>query len=130
MESAPRGRRLADEASSSSSVAPDQRDVARACERACGVPCNLRLVGQRATQQNAAVEGAVGIAEEEAAECGGGIAFHASTVAAIAARVTAAAAQEAAAARVRSEVAAATQEAAAAQEARLDRRPLPVRRPR
>ena len=41
VESANRGRMPADQASSSSSVAPDQRDVARACERACGVPCNL-----------------------------------------------------------------------------------------
>ena len=38
VESAHRGRMTADQASSSSSVAPDQRDVARACERACGVP--------------------------------------------------------------------------------------------
>ena len=62
VESAHRGRMPADQASSSSSVAPDQRDVARACERACGVPCNLRVARQRATQQNAAVEGAVRIA--------------------------------------------------------------------
>ena len=34
VESAHRGRRPADQASSSSSVAPDQRDMARACERA------------------------------------------------------------------------------------------------
>ena len=118
-ESAHRGRMPADQASSSSSVAPDQRDVACACERACGVPCTLRVARQRATQQNAAVGGAVGIVQAEAAEWGRGIAFHASTVAAIAAGVTAAAAQEAAAARVRSEVAAAAQETAAAQEARL-----------
>ena len=50
VESAHRGRMPADQASSSSSVAPDQRDVARACERACGVPCNLRVARQRATQ--------------------------------------------------------------------------------
>ena len=114
VESAHRGRGPADEASSSSSVAPHQRDVARACERACGVPCNLRVAQQRAKQQNAAVKGAVRIAQQEAAEWGRGMAFHASTVAAIAAGVTAAAAQEAAAARVRSEVAAAAQETAAA----------------
>ena len=113
VESAHRGRMPADKASSSSSVAPDQRDVARACERACGVPCNLRVARQRATQQNAAVEGAVGIAQEEAADWGRGMAFHASTMAAIAAGLTAAAAQEAATARLRSEV-------AAAQETRLD----------
>ena len=117
VESAHRGRMPADQASSSSSVAPDQRDVARACERACGVPCNLPVARQRATQQNAAVEGAVGIAQEEAADGVRGMAFHASTVAAIAAGLTAAAAQEAATARVRSEVAAAAQEARLAQDA-------------
>ena len=117
VESAHRGRMPADQASSSSSVAPDQRDVARACERACGVPCNLRVARQRATQQNAAVEGAVGIAQEEAADLGRGMAFHASTVAAIAAGLTTAAAQEAATARVRGEVGAAAQEARLAQEA-------------
>ena len=69
-ESAQRGRMPTDEASSSSSIAPYQRDVARSCERACGVPCNLRVVRQRATEQNAAVEGAVGIAQQEAAEWG------------------------------------------------------------
>ena len=117
VESAHRGRMPADQASSSSSIAPDQRDVARACKRTCGVPCNLRVARQRATQQNAAVEGAVNIAQEEAADWGRGMAFQASTVAAIAAALTAAAAQEAATARVRSEVAAAAQEARLAQEA-------------
>ena len=119
VESAQRGRMPPNQASSSSNVPPDQRDVACACERACGVPCNLRVAQQRATEQNAAVEGAVGIAQQEAADWGRGMAFHASAVAAIAARVTAAVAQDAAAARVRSEVAAAGQEAAATQEARL-----------
>ena len=117
MESAHRGRMPADQASSSSSVAPDQRDVVRACERACGVPCNLQVGRQRATQQNAALEGAVGIAQERAADWGRGMAFHASTVAAIAAGLTAAAAQEAATAWVRGEVAAAAQEARLAQDA-------------
>ena len=117
VESAHRGRMPADQASSSSSVATDQRDVARACEHACGVPCNLRVARQRATQQNAAVEGAVGIAQEEGTDWGRGMAFHASTVAAIAAGLTAAAAQEAATARVTGEVAAAAQEARLAQEA-------------
>ena len=117
VESAHRGRMPAEQASSRSSVAPDQRDVARACERACGVPCNLPVARQRATQQSAAVKGAVGIAQEEATDSGRGMAFHASTVAAIAAGLTAAAAQEAATARVRSEVAAAAQEARLAQEA-------------
>ena len=117
MESALRGRRPADQASSSSSVALDQRDVARACERASGVPCNLRVARQRATQQNAAVEGAVGIAQEEATDRGRGIAFHPETVAAIASGLTAAAAHEAATALVRGEVAAAAQETRLAQEA-------------
>ena len=117
VESAHRGRMPADQASSSSSVAPHQRDVARACERTCGVPCNLRVARQRATQQNAAVEGAVGIAHEEATEWCRGMAYHASTVAAIAAGLTAAAAHEAAAARIRAEVAAAAEEARLTQEA-------------
>ena len=76
VESAHRGRMPADQASSSNSVAPD-RDVARACERACGVPCNLRVARQRARQHSAAVEGAVGIAQEEAAEWAHGMAIHA-----------------------------------------------------
>ena len=101
MESAHRGRMLVDQASSSSSVAPDQRDVARACERACGVPCNLRVARQRATQQKAAMEGAVGIAQLEAAEWAHGMAIHASAVAAIAAGLTAAAAHQAAMAQVK-----------------------------
>ena len=62
-------------------------------------------------------EGAVGIAQEEAADWGRGMAFHASNSAAIAAGLTAAAAHEAATARVRGEVAAAAQEARLAQEA-------------
>ena len=81
------------------------------------MPCNLRVARQRATQQNAAVEGAVGIAQEEATDWGRGMAFQALTVAAIAAGLTAAAAQEGATARVRGEVAAAAQEARLAQEA-------------
>ena len=117
VESAHRGRMPVDQTSSSSSVAPDQRDVARACERACGVPCNLRVARQRATQQDAAVEGAVGIAQEEATDWGRGMAFHASIAAAIAAGLTAAAAHEAATARVRGEVAAAAKETRLAQEA-------------
>ena len=115
--SAHRGRMPADQASSSSSVAPHQRDVARACERTCGVPCNLRVARQRATQRNAAVEGAVGIAQEEATEWGRGMAFHASTVAAIAAGLTVAAAHEAATARITGKVAAAAEEARLTQEA-------------
>ena len=117
MESAHRGRMPADQASSSSSVAPDQRDVARACERACGVPCNLRVARQRAKQHSAAMEGAVGIAQQEAAEWAHGMAIHASTVAAIAAGLTAVAAHGAATAQVNGEVAAADEEARLTQEA-------------
>ena len=116
VESAHRGRMPADQASSSSSVAPD-RDVARACERVCGVPCNLRVVRQRARQHSAAVEGAVGIAEEEAAEWAHGMAIHARTVAAIAAGLTAVAAHGAATAQVNGELAAADEEARLTQEA-------------
>ena len=111
------GRMPADQASSSSSVAPDQRDVARACERACGVPYNLRVARQRAMQQNTAMEGAVGIAQQEAAEWEHGMAIHASTVAAIAAGLTAGAAHEAATAQVKGEVAAAAEEARLTREA-------------
>ena len=117
VESAHRGRMRADQASSSSSVAPHQRDVARACERACGVSCNLRVARQRATQQKAALEGAVGIAQQEAAEWKHGMAIHASTVAAIAAALTAGAAHEAATAQVKGEVAAAAEVARLTQEA-------------
>ena len=117
MESAHRGRMPVDQASSSSSVAPDQRDVARACERACGVPCNLRVPRQRAMQQNAAMEGASCIAQQEAAEWAHGMAIHASTVAAIAAGLKAVAAHGAATAQVNGEVAAAYEEARLTQEA-------------
>ena len=117
VESAHRGRMPADQASSSSSVAPGQTDVARACERACGVPCNLRVARQRATQQNTAMEGAVGIAQQEAAEWEPGMAIHASTLAAIAAGLTVGAAHEAATAQVKGEVAAAAEEARLTQEA-------------
>ena len=81
------------------------------------MPCNLRVARQRATQRNAAVEGAVGIAQEEAAEWNRGMAFHASTVAAIAAGLTAAAAHEAATAQVKGEMVAAADEACLTQEA-------------
>ena len=116
VESAHRGRMPADQASSSSSVAPD-RDVARACERVCGVPCNLRVVRQRARQHDAAVEGAVGTAQEEAAEWAHGMAIHARSVAAIAAGLTAVAAHGAATAQVNGELAAADEEARLTQEA-------------
>ena len=116
VESAHRGRMPADQASSSSSVAPE-RDVARACERACGVPCNRRVARQRARQYSAAVEGATGIAQEEAAQWAHGMAIHAQTVAAIAAGLTAVAAHGAATAQVNGELAAADAEARLTQEA-------------
>ena len=117
VQSAHQGRMPADQASSSSSVAPDHRDVARACERACGVPCNLRVARKRAKQHSAAVEGAVGIAQEEAAEWAHGMAIHAQTVAAIAAGLTAVAPHGAATAQVNGELAAADEEARLTQEA-------------
>ena len=116
IESAHRGRTPADQASSSSSVAPE-RDVALACERACGVPCNRRVARQRAKQYRAAVEGAAGIAQEEAAQWAHGMAIHTQTVAAIAAGLTAVAAHSAATARVNSELAAVDEEARLTQEA-------------
>ena len=121
VESAHRGRMPADQASSSSSAAPAQRDVARACERVCRVPCNLQVARQRATQRNAALEGAVSIAHEEATEWGRGMDYHASKVAAIAAGLTAAAAHEAVASRIRAtdEEARRTQEAIAYKEAEV-----------
>ena len=48
-------------------AAPERGKVARACERVCGVPCNFRFARDRARQQNAAVDGAVLITQEEAA---------------------------------------------------------------
>ena len=63
------------------------------------------------------MEGAVGIAQEEATDWGRGMAFHASTVAAIAAGLTAAAAHEAATPQVKGEVPAAAEEARLTQEA-------------
>ena len=69
-------------------------------------------------QQNAAVEVAVVIAQEEAAHWEHGMAIHASAVAAISAALTATAAQEAAAAPERREAEAALREAAPASEAR------------
>ena len=117
VESAHRGRMPTDQASSSSRVAPVQRDMARASERACGVPCNLRVARQRAMQQDAAMEGASGIAHEEAAEWAHGVAIHAQTVAAIAAGLTAVAAHGAATAQVNGELAAGDEEARLTQEA-------------
>ena len=88
-----------------------QRRSRPKCERACGVPCNLQVARQRAMQQNAAMEGASGIAQQEAAEWAHGMAIHTSTLAAIAARLTAVAAHGAATAQVNGEVAAAEEEA-------------------
>ena len=109
-------------ASSSSSVAapfaaPQRGEVARACERLCGMPCNLRAAQDHAAQQNAAVDGAVLTAQEEAVQRDHGMAIHDSAVAAISVALTAATAREAAAARERREADAAMREVAAAREA-------------
>ena len=48
-------------------AAPQRGGMARACERVSGVPCNLRVARNRPTQQNAAPDGAVLIAQEGAA---------------------------------------------------------------
>ena len=64
---------------------PAPASVPAGCPATFRLPCNLRVARQRATQQNAAREGAVGIAQQEAAEWGRGMAFYASAVAAIAA---------------------------------------------
>ena len=76
--------------------AAQQDEVASASERVCGVPCNFQVVRDQAMQQKAAVDGAVLIAQEEAAHWDHSIAIHASAVAAISAALTAAGAQEAA----------------------------------
>ena len=75
-------------ASSSSSVAPpfaapQRGEVARACEPVCGVPCNFWVARDRAAQQNAAVEGAVSIAQEEAPNWDHGMSIYAPAVAAV-----------------------------------------------
>ena len=97
-------------------AAPQRGEVARACERACGVPCNLCVTRDQATQQNAAVDGAVVIAQKEAAHWYHGMAIHSSAVAAIWDALTAAAAGKAAVAPERREAEAAAQEAAAGHE--------------
>ena len=63
--------RLGPSASNSSSVAPafaapQRGKMVRACEFFSGVPCNLRVAQNQAMQQNAVVDGAVLIAQEEA----------------------------------------------------------------
>ena len=88
-------------------AAPQQGKVARACERVCSVPCNLRVARDRAAQQNAAVEGAVLIAQQEATDWDHGMAIHASAVADISAAPTAAAARGAVVALERREAEAA-----------------------
>ena len=114
--------------SSSSSVAqnftaPQRGEVARACEHVCGVPCNLRVDQDRATQQKAAVDGAIKIAQEEPAHWDHSIAIQAWAVAAILAALATAAAQAAAAADERREA------KAAHRKRRLLLKPAPPRRP-
>ena len=102
--------------------------MARACERACGVTCVLRVARDQATQQNASVHGAGLIAQQEAANWDHGMAVHASAVAAISAALRAAAAREAADARHRREAEAATPKAVAAAKPAPPWRPWPRRR--
>ena len=104
---------------SSSSAAPQRGEVVRACGCVCGVPCNLRVARDWAGEQNASVDRAVLIAQEEAAHWEHGMAMQASAVAAFSTTVTAAAAQEASAVRERREAEAAVREAAAAHKARV-----------
>ena len=83
----------------------------------CGVTCNLWITHHRAAQQNPAVNGAVLIAQEEAAQWEQVMETHPSAVAAISAGVTAIAGLEAAAAHERHEARAAAREAAASRKA-------------
>ena len=91
--------------------------MVRACERVCRVPCKFRVARERDAEQNAGVEEAVLIAQQEATEWEQGLGIQALAVAAIIAAVTAAAAFEAAATWERCQEEAAAQEAAAAREA-------------
>ena len=98
--------------------APQPGEVALACEHVCGVPCNLQVARDGATQQNVGMNGALLITQEEAAHHHHVMMIHALAMAAIPAALTMAAAREAAAARERREAEAAAQKAAAAREAR------------
>ena len=71
------------------------------------MPCNHRVARERASEPNAAIKGAINIAEHETAEWQEGMAIHASAVVATTAAATAAAAQEAAASCERREAEAA-----------------------
>ena len=51
--------------------------MALAWKHICGVPCNLRVARDGAPQQNASVDGAVLISQEEAAHSDHGMAMHA-----------------------------------------------------
>ena len=90
---------------------------ARACKRVCRVPCDLQVARDPVAEQNAAVDGAVLIVQNEAAQWQQGMAIQASTAAAILAAVTAAAAREALAACERRETRAVAREAAVARKA-------------
>ena len=89
----------------------------RACERVCGVPCNLKAAQDQDAQQNAAMDRAVLITREEVAHWEHGMAIRASAVAVISAAGMAAAAREAAAADERREAESAARQAATAHEA-------------
>ena len=96
MESAHRGRMPADQASSSSSVAPE-RDVARAHVSApVGCPATVGLPGNGPGSTALPWRAPPASPREEAAQWAHGMAIHAQTVAAIAAGLTAVAAHGAA----------------------------------
>ena len=80
------------------------------------MPCNHRVARERASEPNAAIKGAISIAEHETAEWQEGMAIHASAVVATTAAATAAAAREAAASCERREAEAGAREAAVARE--------------
>ena len=60
----------------SSSPAPPRAEAARTGECVCGVPCTLWVSRDQAAQRNAAVDGTVLIAQEEAAQWEHGMAIH------------------------------------------------------
>ena len=92
--------------------------VVRACERLCEVTCNLPVARERAVEQNAAIEGAIVLPEQETAEWQERMANIAWIVAGITDAATAVAAPKAAVAGERRGAEAAAREAAAPLERR------------
>ena len=74
---------------SSHSAASQRGKVVVASERVCGMPCDLQAAGNRAAQQNAAVDRAVLIAQEQAHHRKHGMAIIASAVATVSAEIRA-----------------------------------------